>query len=47
MAFDGLGGKESKIDFDFGIIYAVNENFRFGFHFQQPYLDFHWEFFEF
>jgi hypothetical protein len=47
MAFDGLGGKESTIDFDFGIIYAVNENFRFGFHFQQPYLDFHWEFFEF
>ena len=47
MAFDGLSGKESKIDFDFGIIYAVNENFRFGIHFQQPYLDFHWEFFEF
>ena len=40
-------GKPRLIDFDFGILYAVNENFRFGVHFQQPYLDIYWEFFEF
>ena len=27
--------------------YAVNNNFRIGLHFQQPYLDIYWEFFEF
>ena len=33
MAFDGFGGQEAFIDFDFGIIYAVNENFTWNFHF--------------
>ena len=37
----------SLIDFDFGLQYAVSETFRFGIHFQQPYVDFYWEFFEF
>jgi len=40
-------GKETKFDFDFGILYAVNENFRIGVHFQQPYIDIYWKFFEF
>lgn len=47
FSIDSPGGSPSLIDFDFGIQYAVNESFRFGIHFQQPYLDFYWEFFEF
>ena len=47
FTLDALGGEVSMIDFDFGILYAVNESFRIGLHFQQPYLDFYWEFFEF
>ena len=47
FSIDSPGGKPSLIDFDFGIQYAVSESFRFGIHFQQPYLDFYWEFFEF
>ena len=47
FSIDYPGGNPSLIDFDFGIQYAVNESFRFGIHFQQPYIDFYWEFFEF
>ncbi len=47
FSIDSIEGKESLVDFDFGILYAVNENFRIGVHFQQPFLDFYWEFFEF
>ena len=47
FTLDALGGEVSMIDFDFGILYAVNESFRIGLHFQQPYIDFYWEFFEF
>jgi len=47
FALDSPGGEVSMIDFDFGILYAVNDNFRVGLHFQQPYIDFYWEFFEF
>ena len=47
FSIDSPGGNPSLIDFDFGIQYAVSESFRFGIHFQQPYLDFYWEFFEF
>ena len=47
FALDSPGGEVSMIDFDFGILYAVNESFRIGLHFQQPYIDFYWEFFEF
>tara|TARA_B100001250_G_C19811978_1_gene796154 strand:+ start:2449 stop:3927 length:1479 start_codon:yes stop_codon:yes gene_type:complete len=47
FSLDSPGGEESMIDFDFGVLYAVNESFRIGVHFQQPYLDFYWEFFEF
>lgn len=45
--FDSPLGKETQFDFDFGILYAVNENFRVGIHFQQPYIDIYWKFFEF
>ena len=47
FSIDSPLGSPSLIDFDFGIQYAVSETFRFGIHFQQPYLDFYWEFFEF
>ena len=47
FSIDSPWGAPSLIDFDFGVQYAVSETFRFGIHFQQPYLDFYWEFFEF
>ena len=47
FSIDSPKGEASLIDFDFGILYAVNDNFRFGIHFQQPFIDIYWEFFEF
>mgnify|MGYP001436163423 CR=1 FL=1 len=47
FSIDSPRGAPSLIDFDFGMQYAVSETFRLGIHFQQPYLDFYWEFFEF
>ena len=47
IAFDSFRGEHVDFSFDFGFMYAVNDNFRLGIHFQQPYIDFHWEFFEF
>ena len=47
FSIDSPRGNPSLIDFDFGIQYAVSETFRLGIHFQQPYLDIYWEFFEF
>ena len=47
FSIDSPRGSPSLIDFDFGMQYAVSETFRLGIHFQQPYLDFYWEFFEF
>ena len=47
FSLDSPKGDASMIDFDFGLLYAVNDNFRVGIHFQQPYIDFYWEFFEF
>ena len=32
------------IHLDFGFIYAINESFRVGFHFQQPFIAFYWKF---
>ncbi|NQV16239.1 hypothetical protein HQ531_12330 [bacterium] len=46
FVLDGTDGNYSMIDFDFGFLYAVNETFRLGIHFQQPYLVFYWEFYE-
>ena len=47
FSLDSMEGKYSMFDFDFGFLYAINSNFRLGIHFQQPYIDFYWEFFEF
>jgi len=47
FVFDSPAGDYSLVDFDFGFLYALSENFRIGLHFQQPFLDFYWEFFEF
>ena len=47
FALDSPTGDVSMIDFDFGILYAVNENLRIGIHFQQPFIDIYWEFLEF
>lgn len=45
--FDCHEGTYSIVDFDFGFLYAVNENLRVGLHFQDPFFEFYWEFFEF
>ena len=34
----------SDIDFDFGFIYAYNEKFRIGIHFQRPFIAFYYKF---
>ena len=47
FSLDSMSGKYSMFDFDFGFLYAINNNFRLGIHFQQPYIDIYWEFFEF
>jgi len=47
FSFDSMAGDYNIFDFDFGFLYAINDNMRIGMHFQQPYLDFYWEFFEF
>ena len=47
FSIDSPKGDVSMIDFDFGLLYAVNDNFRIGVHFQQPFIDVYWEFFEF
>ena len=47
LSIDSIKGKKSMFDFDFGLLYAPTDNFRIGVHFQQPFLDFYWEFFEF
>jgi len=47
FSLESSKGSVSMIDFDFGLQYTMNENFRVGIHFQQPYIDFYWEFFEF
>ena len=33
----------SPIHLDFGFMYAVNESFRFGMHFQKPFVAFYWK----
>tara|TARA_Y100001970_G_scaffold293502_1_gene440798 strand:+ start:1847 stop:3394 length:1548 start_codon:yes stop_codon:yes gene_type:complete len=47
FTLDAPGGKSELFDFDFGFMYAMNESFRIGVHFNQPYIDFYWEFYEF
>ena len=33
-----------SLHLDFGFMYALNESFRFGLHFQQPFVAFYWKF---
>ena len=33
-----------SLHLDFGFMYALNESFRFGLHFQQPFIAFYWKF---
>jgi hypothetical protein len=47
FSLDSRDGKAELFDFDFGFMYAMNETFRIGIHFNQPYIDFYWEFYEF
>jgi len=34
----------NPLHFDFGFMYALNETFRFGLHFQKPFIGFYWKF---
>ena len=43
---DSPKGDYNMFDFDFGFLYAMNENLRVGVHFQQPYIDIYWKFLE-
>ncbi|MDP8206070.1 MAG: hypothetical protein P9L92_05345 [Candidatus Electryonea clarkiae] len=36
-------GEYQPVDLDFGFLYSLNESFRFGVHFQSPYLAFYWK----
>jgi len=47
FSLESAAGSVSIVDFDFGLQYTLNETFKIGLHFQQPYIDFYWEFFEF
>jgi hypothetical protein len=44
---DGIDGEERTVDFDFGLLYAVNESLRIGVHFQHPYIALFWRIIEF
>jgi len=44
---DGLEGEYRTVDFDFGLLYAVNNSLRIGVHFKDPYLEIFWRILEF
>ncbi len=44
---DGLDGEPRTVDFDFGLLYAMNESLRIGIHFQHPYVALFWRIIEF
>lgn len=44
---DGLEGEYRTVDFDFGLMYAVNSSLRIGIHFKDPYLVLFWRILEF
>lgn len=44
---DGLEGEYRTVDFDFGLLYAVNNSLRIGIHFKDPYLELFWRILEF
>ena len=35
--------ENGSVHLDFGFMYAVNESFRFGIHFQKPFVAFYWK----
>jgi hypothetical protein len=47
FVLDGVEGEYRTVDFDFGILYAVNNSLRLGIHFQHPYLQLFWRILEF
>lgn len=44
---DGIAGEYRTVDFDFGLMYAVNQSLRIGVHFKDPYLVLFWRIVEF
>ena len=44
---DGVEGEYRMVDFDFGLLYAVNNSLRVGVHFKDPYLEIFWRILEF
>jgi|TARA_B100000959_G_scaffold244974_1_gene269273 hypothetical protein len=38
------GGEQTDLHLDFGFIYALNDNFRFGLHLTSPFIGFYWKF---
>lgn len=44
---DGVDGEYRTVDFDFGLLYAVNSSLRIGIHFKDPYLELFWRILEF
>lgn len=44
---DGIEGEYRTVDFDFGLMYAVNQSLRIGVHFKDPYLVLFWRIVEF
>lgn len=47
LILDGLEGEYRTVDFDFGVLYAVNNSLRIGIHFKDPYLEIFWRILEF
>lgn len=47
LILDGLEGEYRTVDFDFGLLYAVNNSLRIGIHFKDPYLELFWRILEF
>ena len=44
---DGVQGEYRMVDFDFGLLYAVNNSLRVGIHFKDPYFEIFWRILEF
>jgi hypothetical protein len=44
---DGVEGEYRMVDFDFGLLYAVNNSLRIGIHFKDPYFEIFWRILEF
>ena len=44
---DAVDGQYRTVDFDFGLLYAVNNSLRIGIHFKDPYFEIFWRILEF